>query len=693
MTLTNKSSSIIRDRLNPGDFHGLSSDAEYTIAGYAHQYRGRRYGAIAVEDIYRITKYDGNQPADFQHVAARCLFFVSTVWNVVIRKPPRSRGNFDAYIGDVSGGKGFSLPIALLHTDVLPEIARDDELDLRVFCIPDTLIAHEDERSGDVSDVNLAVSVEEFSDIAWEERQDKVFFAGKILSVSRQEESFPQAPLLILTMETFGAPVTVICNPRMISEEQGARLVPGNRIRVTGWLYGDAATGEYSDGIVLDLEHDLRLTHSCVCASDFWRATQIFARDSKYIRRGELVATGPGETVAFLDSVAEYIKSEGLQPDIGFGQIEWQEKAGNPAHNEKCLVYFTSEGSVHNILYGRVDETGRLSLLESVYEFDGMKKLAVSQSVAIWYESLDSLESEAEEEKSWFDDPNMAERMHGDREAFYGEPIFGFGDVLDAFLPMEGEHLHEQIDMFIRHAQSAGDYTLRNGDFWGAYYDYPDRDFTPGIQLALCKERDAERYELKYLYPLLKGRDHRLNILARFDWTDNICGMVAANWKNASIRNYFVPSYGLCHELLKPGNEIALSVSGYAINVERVPQPKFSVTEGPLFELELAKFLAAYPDQTAADFTPPVVDASGAVISFPTAHTCYFQIQSPLVKMEKLTFLDRKFVRMLLTLDQDMETDEEMQTWIYADEERIRSLDLHPGDPLLCLVWFCASVI
>lgn len=669
---------------DPQSLRGETADTERFVEGYGLIYRVREYGLVLIDEICQITSWEGNSPKDFARIGEAITFKSDSLWTTQIMSMAEESTPYALILE--AGDKGaFQLPITLIHLDVLPGIDPKDVLTLRVFCFTPSLEVH---GQGEGSFSGLLVPVDMIEET---ENDGQIFVAGKILSVLWEERG--NISVIYLVLETPAGPLPLVCPKSGLTPEQRNLLRPGNLVRAKAQLFGDVAAGKYENGIVLDLVHDLRLFRTCVYDFDFSRAMRIFADDCKYVRRGELAGIGPAGIVTELDTVVKRVEASGAEPDIVYGEVKLRQPSPVVENGEKCLVYWTPEGRVSNIICGRTDETGRLVKLLSVYDFDDFDDMRATTSFAIWQEGIPPAQPSEEEKKGYYENPELAERVHGNPESFLGEPFYGFGDVLDGFLPEDEVNLDTAIATFIRDAKACGKYVLPDKDYQGAYYDYPERNPRLGIQLATGRNLGENSFELKNFYPVMEGARHRLKIWARFDWPDRVAGFIAATWKKTSILNYFVPSYGVCNELLKPGEEVTFALAGIALTVERPSLEEFSIHKGPFYDSELARFLSENPDKTVADFPAPIVSMRSAVMTFPTETTCIYEIQGPLAKMEELAFQGRKFMRMLIPLGREEEQEEEFLVWIYVDADTIKGYTPAQGDPVHCLVWLCATVV
>ena len=225
----------------------------------------------------------------------------------------------------------------------------------------------------------------------------------------------------------------------------------------------------------------------------------------------------------------------------------------------------------------------------------------------------------------------------------------------------------------------------------GAYLDYPATDADLGMQFALAKGSTQNSFQVEYFYPLMRGHAQSVEIAATFDWPDKVCGSIAAKWRGKAPINCFAYSSNLWSQKTAFGEACHLALSGLALSFESAPNPQFTVEKGPIYEMNLARFLHENPDKTIADFEAPVVNTEKSVLLFPRNVTCFYEMQAPVKKVESVKFGQMRFTRLLMPIARDWDDDEELLAWIYVNNKLLGELKPKPGDPLMCVIWLCAS--
>ena len=537
------------------------------------------------------------------------------------------------------------------------------------------------------------------ADLAASENNEKlkmqVFVAGEIISVEPDDEFAPGGDFMLIEVKTPIGPLPLVLNPADSGENLKPLLKKGNLIRATGWLFGDAAAGQYASGMVLDLEHDLRLFVFGFKGYDFSRTRQIFSEKCQYFRKDELRAEGPEAVVEALNGVAKVAKERKYASNFVYGQIFLKNSSEIFQQGEKCLVFLDDEGQFYFLMCARTDETGRISKLFTVYSSDEIEDLRMTTDFQLWCEGfpdapvLDEQTGADKKLSAYYENPELSDQLHGDGEAFFGEPFFGFGDMLDILIPGEDAEIMAKVIQWGGEAQSVGLY--QSGGFKGTYLDYPEKNARLGMQFALAKKPDQKSFEVRNFYPFMQGHRQSLKIVATFDWPEKVCGYIAAKWRDKAPINCFAPSYRLWNEKIIFDQQVELALSGLALDIGPAPHPHFTVEKGQFYEINLAQFLYENPDKTISDFEAPVVHTEDSVLFLPRGETCIYELQAPVKKVESVKFAEKDFTRLLMPIARDLDDDEELCAWIYASDKELGEFRPKPGDPVACVIWLCVS--
>lgn len=278
-----------------------------------------------------------------------------------------------------------------------------------------------------------------------------------------------------------------------------------------------------------------------------------------------------------------------------------------------------------------------------------------------------------------------AGRVEGDASSFCGKPFFGFGDMWDVLAP----DIDDRIARYLQLAKLCGNFRAAGSGASACYLDYPECGALVGVRMAVVD--NGEDAELETVYPVFAGYPARAGIVARYDWDNGLCGFVSVSVPEGPSLDFFVPSYGMSRGLCVPGSRVGIAVSGLAIKLEKIRQASFAIERGPLYEMQLARFLEKNPGASVADFEAPVVSMEGAVMAFPSRTTCWYNIIAPVRDAVEVLFDGRVFYRLLLPIARS-EAGEEMSAYIYAAKDADRASRPAAGDMVECLAWLCADI-
>lgn len=677
-------------------FNNENPAFERTVRGYSLDYRMIQLGSLSATRIYRISQWQGNQPEDFSYDGIRFGVESDVVWNIQIRDPGEGLEAPVIQLIDGDEKKGFVLFARLLHADVLPGLTVDDILQIRPFCQATTITINDNSiEKNQISTPSLLLSADYVTQEKNEELKMQIFVTGEIISVDPNDEFPLGGEFSHIRVETPIGPLPMELNLEILGENLKPLLKKGNIVRATGWLFGDAATDQYASGIILDLEHNLRALGFGAKEYDFSRTRQIFSDTCQYFINDELRAVGTEAIIDALNGIASGSKERKYTPDFVYGQIFFKNNSQTFQQNEKCLVFLDADGHLYFLMFTRIDDTGRISKLYTVYPQDNIEELKITTDFQQWCEGLSdapTLDEHIEANKkhpNYYGNLELAQQLHGDSDAFFGEPFYGFGNMVDILMPGEDDENMEKITQWVKDAQFAGQYQL--GSFTGVYLNYPESNSQLGMQFALGKEPNQSSFQVEYFYPFMQGWTQPLEIVAKFDWPEKICGYIAAEWRDKAQINCFAPSYRLGNEKIILGQRAHLALSGLALHMEPAPHPHFTVEKGQFYEMNLAQFLYKNPDKTIVDFEAPVVHTENSVLFIQQDVTCLYELQAPVKKVENVKFDQNSFTRLLMPIARDWDDDEELLAWIYVSDKEMGELRPKPGDPVLCVIWLCAS--
>ncbi len=691
--------------------------------GYSWFYKYVCLGHSGISFRMRPVGQDGNKAVSFVCDGYDAGFRSNTYWTGTVTSVHPIEGDaggiYVHVMADMSG-KGWSVPVTLLHADVLPSLSYGDDIYMQIVCFPKKVAYFEFRpEKGEIPNSEKPVagttrpSSRGLSTVYADETGSDprmVCFAARILQVRRHQpvntELGPKEPLVVVTVETSNGLLDIVHALNDVSEPEQLLMKPGNTVHVHGWLSADVAIGEYQGGAVFDLHHNLRLLADCIRKREFGRAVGIFSNQCRYYSKDDLRAQGPEAVVAALNAVGRQIGETDYDLGVAFGEIHLSEDRSmrNYRHGEKCLVFLNPEKKAYSVMFASLDEDGKIGRLQVEYEFDEGTSVLHTDNYQGWCYGLSAHVEAGEtvnehagnahaseqgestpQAERFYAAEDMAAQVHGDASRFSGEPFWGFGDIWNVVVP----NFIDRIHRYMRFAEKAQGFYTAGSHVEACYLDFPDCDAPVRARMAVVK-KDENKLRLETAYPVFVGHPAQLDVAARFDWDNGVCGFISTTLANGLSADFFVPGYGRTRERFVPGETVCVNISGLALSLDK-PPTSFTVECGPFYERRMKRFLEENPDKTAEDFKAPVVRIEGCVLMLPTDTTCFYSLLAPVREIWEVDFEGHAFYRLLMPIARSV-SGEDISAYVYASKERNRELHPAVGDMMQCHVWLCADI-
>ncbi len=273
-----------------------------------------------------------------------------------------------------------SLPVHIMHSDVLPSLFPGDAVVLQTVLLADTaryapLSSFPEIRGpADCELLPLQEMPEPPSGVPDPEK--KIFVRGRVASTCLREPDDtlfgPGETLVQAVIQTAHGSLTVT-HPLSLVEPEGRQFVHyGSAAVFTGRLSADAAVGEYQEGAVYDLEHDLRLLRESLSTGNFARAKNIFAENARFLSQrsaqgefflhGTVRAEGREAVAASLKALAGNLLGLRDGMTVAYAKtVLKEEKPGHHAGDEKCLIFHVEKDrQMYAALFADTDDEGKI---------------------------------------------------------------------------------------------------------------------------------------------------------------------------------------------------------------------------------------------------------------------------------------------------------------------------------------------
>lgn len=672
----------------------LSNDAIRKIALSAQEKFPAHWGTYADEKlpnglkiINHVTPHRWNEdavPTEVQYVQPNFSFDVDTDMFFVIDNDLPIKPIHDPqciWMRALTDNREYGnlIPVKVVHPWLLPSFISIEQVRLKVFVVADQIHIL---RPGKLDDQSQPVHTpHEFTSLQMmlgkdcsEENEDSVHLSAEIIDSclipsvklpqleGTQEENFTTDPMLLLTCKTPFGNVSVLSSESLLSDKSKELLkTPGMIASVTGLLIGDAKTGELSDGALWDefilgqMVRNMANTFSIRLISKYLRRDSLLTVDS------EIKAKGMDDIVNALRALV-YDKYE-----INYSGIKEVETG------KTCFALVFRDKSDKRFMHWLIPVIAAkgVSIAELRIETRFNKYETIVEGVDLAYLENPSIgkfteytgEKMSETEKS----ENSEFICDGDVDAFPSKHEEDMDGVLSALCETE-EEFKELLGPVIESAgvildsqkQIAGEEVLilNSTPSWGQQQ----------MAFYIAKDSVEKKALLKMQIPKYEGLACKAKVLSTCTWPNKIGGEVALSIGETLI-TAVVPDFYLKKELLVPGKELYFRISASAQKLDQQPVKTFTITEGALYEAELARFLKENPKKTEKDYPGVKISTEGMTAIIQKDYSTFFELVSPVLAIESTTFMGEKILKMKVILHRF--EDEEIYMNLYAAPNQI----------------------
>lgn len=592
---------------------------------------------------------------------------------------------------------GDVIPLHLLHSDVLPSVRNADELDVQVSLVAHEARYHEPGPMDDLSarmhsphgDIHSLYSF--LQEHCAEDRRAEVWISGEILGMCNVKETDATVAKVLLLIDTPYGQLQAEHRLDVVREGLRDRIQPGNIVHLTGYLIADCAVNEYQQGAIFDESHLYRYVNNAIHRKQIKRLSSVLHRDC------ELEVIG-GETIVGQEAILQAFRDRCYpENDKNLGSIEYVILTNKPEDcpfiNDRALAVASPDGEKYNVLHLIVE--GGLIKKFFFTSVDGDYEGNIYTSYERWLNPLlsnittkDEATKSDQEETKEEDNP----RRIGDWDVIPKQHDESLNEVVSTF------H-HDQEELF-----NALKPVLQSGCLGAAFKDDPEYGTVvtlsdkgieePSKVIAYSFVNDETKsLECRMAVPQLAGEKTVATIEGTYRWEDGIGCEVALDHKDWNHRlTCFVP---LAHqagvkEQLQPGNQVDIALSGVALSLKKSKEVSFEINEGPLYEMELKRFVEADPSKTEADFTAPKVSMKGSVMLFPSEYCSYYTYRFPILDIEEMKYFSTTVYRIKTTLMRN--GDEDIGLTLYVAKKLIGDEELSVGDDVEGTFWLQANV-
>ncbi len=192
--------------------------------------------------------------------------------------------------------------------------------------------------------------------------------------------------------------------------------------------------------------------------------------------------------------------------------------------------------------------------------------------------------------------------------------------------------------------------------------------------------------------PLLRGLPNDLMVDSALPWKSGVEGHVSATiFEGRNPMWFYDPLFFRDKDDLTPGVTHTFLLAGLAFGVRKALLDEMTITQGPIYEEHVARWLAAYPDKTRLDVPVMKVPLAGKQIIMPGRNFCEYEVRNTLAEVEK-TKLDKVDVYMLRMLF-PLEGKAPLDIMVYAPVHLFKEYEPQVGDEVDAYVWLQGCII
>ncbi|MDL2059369.1 hypothetical protein MUN46_005415 [Mesosutterella sp. AGMB02718] len=589
---------------------------------------------------------------------------------------------------------GSSIPLTLLHDNVMGPIMPWDELTVQVSFIAASLkIIPKSQLGGPLSmrasfeSVKTAFSPAPLCQIRapmikWDVRPETETALGRVPGFFHAWAATPFGCLEVFYTAADSKEMTQLCKTAGESECV---------LEAEGWLVGDVATGRFRNSLILDEAHDLRLLAVAQAHRAYKPLHAVFTPDISLNVNGKLQAQGVEPVLDWLRANTDYKKNTSLASRCAYVRRR------NPQKNTTGLgigLVDAKEQNICMLFEGRCDPAGRIDRLEvsapapedidmflgfsywTAYpgEFSGcwVKKTSREQIDQAWkgmdpgqFDDLASTEGDFWEFRS--------------HDRLTEEPLVEFIGTSDA----ASDCIKAAIEASTITENMPGGMIL---------LDAEDR---PGLSLPArpSDETAAENtLNVEETVPVLPGQIHSMEVRASFLPKGCANGELALlNELEPNAFACFVPGLSsFAHSFARePGFKENFELFGLAFDPSIRDTEPLLITEGPLYEMDLKNFLEQNPGKTKADFKGAKVLTDQMVILSSSETSCWYSFTGPVLSVSDCDLFGTPLYSMVTPISKSGARDFLIR--LYANKKAFKK-PVKAGDSISCALWLLARM-
>ena len=279
----------------------------------------------------------------------------------------------------------------------------------------------------------------------------------------------------------------------------------------------------------------------------------------------------------------------------------------------------------------------------------------------------------------------------GPSSAFMGRHFEGLGDVWSAFLPGGSREYVEMLQGLFEKSVSRGPVMHRKDGSSVLLLESPSAGGI-SIHSHIIMERAKGKADFVGGYPAFEGLPEETLIEQAHIWSNGISGVVAVrDIRMQTSLAFFLSGFFQHVPQLQFGTRAVFQLSALAFSLRKAEFSEVEVEKKTTaYDTALKAFLRAYPHKKAGDFHPEELSFHGKGAMLPTEVVGVWFFQGPVLAVEQVEFMGRRFFRLLTFFSGSGERS--IRGFLYVAEHVLKGYAPQVGDDLCGTVWLQGSM-
>ncbi len=279
----------------------------------------------------------------------------------------------------------------------------------------------------------------------------------------------------------------------------------------------------------------------------------------------------------------------------------------------------------------------------------------------------------------------------GPSSAFMGRHFEGLGDVWSAFFSGGSREYVDMLQGLFEKSVARGPVMHRKDGTSVILLESPSAG---GISIHSHIVLGQEKGKADFVggYPAFEGLPLEALIEQAHIWSNGISGVAAV--RDVRLQTplaFFLTGFFQHVPQLQFGTRAMFQVAALAFSLRKAERAEVELVPGtPACDAALKAFLRANPHKKASDFRPEELSFHGKGALLPTEVVGVWFFQGPVLAVEHVEFMERRFIRLLTLFFGSGERS--VRGFLYVAEHVLKGYEPQVGDDMCGTVWLQGSM-